>query len=68
MEYVTVASQALLTAVFGWAAAAKLRSFATFQQSVRRLGLLLLINLRVLRSGSGCSTAAAGSPCTSWRG
>ena len=40
MEYLTVASQALLTAVFGWAAVTKLRAFASFRQSVQRLGLV----------------------------
>lgn len=37
MEYLTVASQALLTAVFGWAAVSKVRAFANFRQSVREM-------------------------------
>ncbi|WP_157979609.1 MauE/DoxX family redox-associated membrane protein [Kribbella monticola] len=62
MEYLTVASQALLTAVFGWAAIAKLRGFATFRQSVRTLGLLPnryagVVATGIVATESGCALA-----------
>ncbi|TDU83987.1 methylamine utilization protein MauE [Kribbella voronezhensis] len=62
MEYLTVASQALLTAVFGWAAVTKLRAFATFRRSVRTLGLVPDRYAGVAAAGivaieSGCALA-----------
>lgn len=60
VEYLTVASQALLTAVFGWAAVTKLRAFATFRRSVRQLGLVPARFTGVVAAGivaveSGCA-------------
>jgi len=62
VEYVTVASQALLAAVFGWAAASKLRGFAAFRQSVLRLGLVPdryagVVAIGIVAIESGCALA-----------
>jgi hypothetical protein len=62
VEYLTVACQALLAAVFGWAAITKLRAFATFRGSVRRLRLVPTRYAGVVAAGivaieSGCALA-----------
>jgi methylamine utilization protein MauE len=67
VEYLTVASQALLTAVFGWAAVTKLRAFATFRRSVRLLGLVPARYAGAVAAGivaieSGCALAVPLSP------
>jgi hypothetical protein len=62
VEYVTVASQALLTGVFGWAAVTKMRAFASFRGSVRQFGLVPARYAGVVAGGivaieSGCALA-----------
>jgi len=62
VEYLTVASQALLTAVFGWAAVTKVRAFASFRGSVRQFGLVPARYAGVVAAGivaieSGCALA-----------
>ncbi len=62
MEYLTVGSQALLTAVFGWAAFTKLRAFATFRGSVRQFGLVPdryagVVAAGVIAIETGCALA-----------
>jgi len=67
VEYVTVASQAVLAGVFGWAAVTKLRAFATFRGSVGQLGLVPRRYVGVVAAGivaveSGCALAVPLSP------
>lgn len=60
MEYLTVASQALLTTVFGWAAVSKVRAFASFRQSVRQMvpaRYVGVVAAGIVAAESGCALA-----------
>jgi hypothetical protein len=60
VEYLTVASQALLTSVFGWAAVSKVRAFATFRQSLRQMvpgRYVGVVAAAIVTAESGCALA-----------